>query len=587
MLLNILPPPKKLTRHSGYCAATKPKCRIVDIPRPEPGAYHLTIGKSGTRIQAAGAEGIFYAQQTLRQIDRQFPNRRPCLEILDWPDYAVRGFYHDVTRGKVPTLKTLLRLAEWCAHYKLNHLELYIEHTYAFKNHPEVWAGADPLTPDEIRALDARCAGLHIDLVPSFSTFGHFYTWIHNKFPGLNEIERDVSADPFNWMDRMHHYTIDCRNPRSIRLIREIIQEVRPLFRSKYFNICADETFDLGTGKNRMPAEQTGKGRLYVDFLKRIMAEVREADATPLFWGDIISHYPGLLEEIPADAIALDWDYSGKPDGKTAGMIARTGRRFFVCPSVQGHNNWLPDSLTAHRNITRLAKLGREQGAIGLLNTDWGDYGHINTLGPTLPGLILGASAAWAPASRVLSRKRFNQIISKTVYGDPGGRLMDLLDSSVKAYRGSWAMFAWTWQARSLNAAPAWFASESGIPHALNRYSVRSHSAALARLKVLEREIEKVLAKCQPADPLVIEEIRIGLLGMQVMEEWHICRQPQTGKSKRPHPDPEVTSARLLELDRRLAGVWMKRNKPSEYDRIREVLLRAAAGLKHPGAGSR
>ncbi len=586
MPLNIFPPPKKLRRLPGYCAAGKTGRQIVSVARPETGAYRLSINKSGTRIQAAGEAGLFYAEQTLRQIDRQCPGRRPCLEILDWPDYGVRGFYHDVTRGKVPTLKTLLQLAELCALYKLNHLELYIEHTYAFRNHPEVWAGADPLTADEILALDARCAELHIDLVPSFSTFGHFYTWIHLKFPELNELERDVSQDPFNWLDRMLHHTIDCRNPKSIRLIREIIREVRPLFRSKFFNICADETFDIGTGKNRKLAEKLGKGRLYVDFLKLIMAAVKAEGATPLFWGDVISHYPALLPEIPSDAIALDWDYSSKPNGGGARLIAETGRTFFVCPSVQGHNCWLPDSVTAHRNITRLARIGRKYGAAGLLNTDWGDYGHINTLGPTLPGLILGASAAWAPTSGLLARKKFNEAISRSVYGDSSGRLMSLLDKAAEACRGTWSLFAWNWQPRSPNKLPEWFAPDSGIPYSLNRYSARSHATALGRLNALETRIEKILSKCTTTDPLLIEELRVGLLGMQVMEEWHLFQQHESGRSKRLLCDPVRTATRLRELDRRLAAVWRKRNKPSEYYRISEVLRRAAKKMESHHADS-
>jgi hypothetical protein len=36
-----------------------------------------------------------------------------------------------VARGKVPKLKTLLALADKCAHYKLNHLQLYVEHTFS------------------------------------------------------------------------------------------------------------------------------------------------------------------------------------------------------------------------------------------------------------------------------------------------------------------------------------------------------------------------------------------------------------------------------------------------------------------------
>ena len=415
MPLDLLPSPKSHTRQRGFTSSGHFQTELTPIGRAEPGAYRLRIDEEGTAIRANDEAGFFYAAQTLAQIDQQFPERRPCLEILDWPDYPVRGFYHDVTRGKVPKLETLLELADTCAHYKLNHLELYIEHTFAFKNHPEIWQDASPLTATEILALDEHCSRLHIDLVPSFSTFGHFYTWIHRKFPELNELERNVSGDAFSWFDRMAHYTLDCQNPRSIRLVEEILHEVLPLFRSRYFNICCDETFDLGKGRNKAHAEKLGTGRLYVDFLKKIMTVVRKAGKTPLFWGDVIGAHPEMLPEVPKDAIALDWDYSADLNHSKARLIAKANREFYVCPGVSGWDRWLPDYETAFRNITGLAKLGRETGATGLLNTDWGDFGHINTLGPTLPGLILGACCAWNGAE--LEAANFDAAISRMALG--------------------------------------------------------------------------------------------------------------------------------------------------------------------------
>ena len=43
-----------------------------------------------------------------------------------------------------------------------------------------------------------------------------------------------------------------------------------PLFTSRQFNICADETFDLGKGKSRAAAEEKGVDRIYIDFVKAL-----------------------------------------------------------------------------------------------------------------------------------------------------------------------------------------------------------------------------------------------------------------------------------------------------------------------------
>ena len=573
--INLIPAPGRLRKLAGHCTRPRRLTRsLADVGRPESGAYRLTIAPGGITLQAPAQEGLFYAGQTLAQIRRQCGSRLPCLEITDWPAYPVRGFYHDVSRGKVPTLKTLLALAETCASFKLNHLELYIEHTYAFRNHPEVWKNADPLTADEIRTLDARCAELHIDLVPSFSTFGHFYTWIHHKFPELNELERNVSGEPFNWWDRMLHYTLDCRNPRSIQLVREIIREVRPLFRSKYFNICADETFDLGTGRNKALAEKAGKGRLYVDFLNQIMAAVKEAGAIPLFWGDVIGHHPGLLPEIAREAIALDWDYSPDLRNTKAGLMEKSGRNYFVCPGTSGWNMWLPDFQKAHLNITRLARHGRKHGASGLLNTDWGDFGHINTLGTSLPGLALGAAAAWNTGIRGLSPSSFDAAVSRLVLGDASGKLLPLLKKYATARKGSWTALSRMEQPVSVDCQGQKTDPATGLPPDIFQHTARAHLSAWKTMRKLEPRIEKILARIRPQDRLIKHEIRTGLLGLRVMEEVHLLLHARKKKIPGLPFAPHSTALRLRGLERQLTFVWNQRNKPAELSRICEVLHR-------------
>ncbi len=555
--------------------------RLTPVGRNEPDAYRLTISAETILIEAATPTGLFYGRQTLRQIQLQSPKGLPCLRILDWPEYPVRGFYHDVTRGKVPKLRTLLDLVDKCASYKINQLQLYIEHTFAFKNHPEVWQGSDPLTAEEIRTLDAHCAKRHIDLVPSFSTFGHLYGFVHTKkFQHLNELEWDISEDAFNWYDRQSGCTLDCRNPESLKLVREIITEVRPLFRSRYFNICCDETYDLGEGKNRSQAAKVGKGRLYISFLKKIMGVVRENGAIPMFWGDIIGRqHPGMVREIPAGAIALDWDYGAGLDHSKADVMERSGRTFYVCPGVTGWNRWINDYRNAYQNITRYAKLGKERGASGLLNTDWGDFGHINALGLSYPGLILGASAAWTLRSSGLRQNRMEAAISRWELGDSTGRLATLLREASSASLATWTAIAIWQQPRSRKMTAEWFYKDTGIPADVFKNSSRKHAAALRRILASTAKITTVLARAKPQDPWVADEIRTGLLGLRVQEEIFLLLQARVRPGRISLPVSRDVARRLRKLDTRLQREWLRRNKRNEYPRIRAVLLGAAATL--------
>ena len=93
--------------------------------------YTLTISPDEIKIEGKGVAGAFYGIQTLKQIFEE--TSVPCLEIEDEPDRIHRGFYHDITRGKVPTVETLKSLIDEMAYYKMNELQLYIEHTFPFK----------------------------------------------------------------------------------------------------------------------------------------------------------------------------------------------------------------------------------------------------------------------------------------------------------------------------------------------------------------------------------------------------------------------------------------------------------------------
>ena len=79
-----------------------------------------TYGFSAVKIQAESPAGAFYAIQTLRQILKE--ETVPCLHIKDRPDFKYRGFYQDVTRGKIPTVATLKKLIDDMAYYKLSFL---------------------------------------------------------------------------------------------------------------------------------------------------------------------------------------------------------------------------------------------------------------------------------------------------------------------------------------------------------------------------------------------------------------------------------------------------------------------------------
>ncbi len=385
-----------------------------------PQSYTLAIEAEGITICGDEA-GVLHGVQTLRQIIRQCGASVPCLDITDAPLFPVRGFYHDQTRGRIATLDGLKALADTMCLYKMNQLQLYVEHTYLFRDLPGLWPVAvTPLTAEDIMALDDYCLARGIELVPSLSCFGHLYELLRLKqFAPLCELE---AADSYAAVmhDRMHHHTIDPTDEGAFPLVAAMIDEFLPLFRSDKFNICCDETFDLGKGKNQ------GKDvrRLYMDFLKKLCAHVAQQGSTPMFWGDIVLKHPEVLTELPEGAICLNWNYS--PDAKEDGARAfhQAGAVQYVCPGVDSWDWWLPRMTIGYENIRLMAEHGSKYGAAGLLNTDWGDYGHIDDPRFSLPGMVTGACASWG---NLPEQNALEAALSRMEYGDASGRVVTLL----------------------------------------------------------------------------------------------------------------------------------------------------------------
>ena len=159
-----------------------------------PQGYELTITPAGIHAVAGTAAGVFYAICTLIQLLKSSPQLRassfelPALRISDWPDFPARGVMLDVSRDRVPTMATLYDLVDLLASWKVNQLQLYTEHTFAYRNHPEVWAEASPITGEEILALDAYCRERFVELVPNQNSFGHMAPWLkHTRYQPFAE----------------------------------------------------------------------------------------------------------------------------------------------------------------------------------------------------------------------------------------------------------------------------------------------------------------------------------------------------------------------------------------------------------------
>lgn len=564
-------------------------------------AYRLAIDASGVHIAAGAVPGAWYAVQTLRQLVSQAPAAGlPALVIEDWPDFADRGLYYDVTRGRVPTLASLLRLADQLGRYKINQLQLYIEHTFCFRGHPDIGEGASPLTPEDILTLDAHCRARHIELVPSLASFGHLATVLnHPRYHALAEdwgVGKYVAQDaPPAWLRRA--WSLAPANPDVYAFLDSLFAEFLPLFSSTRFNACCDETYDLGWGQSHALCRQRGKGRVYLDHIVKVRDLARKYGKSLMFWGDIIRHYPELVGDIPKDVTVLDWGYSHEHRFEAIRDFKQAGLTCYACPGTASWLGLFARLPQARANIAGFAAAAKTHGAQGLLNTDWGDGGHSNFMEYSWHGYLFGAEQAWnTDAAQADFTERFVACFLGHADSALAAALEELGDITCTCPPGGGAsvwldlFFALPDEAIFKQPQPVagTFVRHGRLVTKRRRFDAAFAHSLLSRLAA----IRAVFAD------------RVGRPGLDptgVLPYWIFAVDATTIAVRKlaafgpgAHPDPAERAAitrGLRELRRRFERLWRARNRPSEigitlarYDRvIRGDCVRTTLAEAGPG----
>lgn len=425
--MNLLPYPRSLKRSAGTFLLPKgePLSGIKSLRSHRapnhPEGYSLSISKHGVEIHSRESAGLRAGYATFRQLFREYGRRLPCLKIRDWPDFSRRGVMLDISRGRVPKLETLLELVERLAEFKINEFQLYTEHTFAYLRYKSVWKDWGALTAEEIRKLDERCRELGIDLVPNQNSFGHLrYFLEHPKLKKLAEVSEPYEGTTGDFL--RFPTTLAPNNPGTLKFLRGLYDELLPNFSSRYFNVGCDETWDLGRGQSKELCEKFGKGRVYLDFLKKIHREVAQCGRRVMFWGDIILHHPELIKKLPPDVIALNWGYEkNHPFDKEGATFAKSKIPYYVCPGTSTWMTLIGRHDNGFANLVLGAQAGVKHGAMGYLNTDWGDGGHPQPLAVSYAPFAIGAAVSWCGKS--YDEKLLAPVLSRDVFNDSTGRI--------------------------------------------------------------------------------------------------------------------------------------------------------------------
>lgn len=348
--------------------------------------YILDVDENGIVLVAESPAGRYYGVMTLLQMFEQ--KGRGLIArgatIHDWPMMKFRGITDDLSRGQVSTMENFKKIIRFLGRHKLNVYSPYIEDIFVWKTHPLIGKGRGSLTAAEVKELDAYAKKHHVELIPIFETLGHWENILaipeyvkYAEFPGA--------------------HTVNVSDETVYKILDEMIGELAAVFSSPYFNMAADESWDVGLGVNKERVAASDIATVHAEHYKRVFQILKKYKKKPMMYGDIILDHPDILDKIPKDVIVVDWHYGVADPYSSPQVFESAGVPFIVSPAVWNFTGPFPNYVNTFVNIRNLTRDGYLNGSLGVLTSNWNDYGGEALRELNYYGYAWTAECAWNP----------------------------------------------------------------------------------------------------------------------------------------------------------------------------------------------
>jgi hypothetical protein len=366
--------------------------------------YFLDVDPKGIVIIAESDKGLFYGVMSLIQMMRL--EKRSLVvsgaAIHDYPLQKIRGITDDISRGQISTLENFKKIVSYCARYKMNVYSPYIEDVFQFRKHPEIGKNRGALSAAECKELDAYARQYFVEVIPIFETLGHWENILlqsgyakYAEFPGA--------------------HTVNVSDEKVYALLDEMIGEIAACFSSPYFNIAADESWDVGLGVNRERVQKSDLATVHAEHYQRIFDIVKKHGKKVMMYGDIILAHPEILKKIPQDIVMVDWHYGTSFDYPSPEIFKNAGFPYVVSPAVWNFTGPFPNYLNTFLNIQNLNADGFQNGSQGILCSNWNDFGGEALRELNYYGYAWNAECAWNPLTA--DQESFNKKFFADFFG--------------------------------------------------------------------------------------------------------------------------------------------------------------------------
>ena len=338
----------------------------LDSREINPQEYHIIVIGNYIMVSAPTPQGLFYGAQSLKQIIRhQLLTENnlniPWYYIFDYPSLEYRGWMDDISRGPIPTTEFIKEEIRRLAEYKFNFFNLYTEHLFKLDEYPDI-APTDGLTAEEIKELTEYAKDYYIEFIGNQQCFAHAEKTLDNPF------YNDIKDTRFNFNPGVEE-TYD--------FLETLLRETAQAYESKYFNINCDETESLGNGNAKSYVDSLGAENAYCQHINKVYDILQKYDKDVMMWGDILAKNPEMIKQLPEDIQFIVWSYGGRESfDEMIAPFKNSGHTFWVAPGASCWASCFPNMDNYIVNIANFARDGYKNGAKGVINTAWDDYGE-------------------------------------------------------------------------------------------------------------------------------------------------------------------------------------------------------------------
>ena len=239
-------------------------------------AYRLSVLNKRIKIEAVTEQGVYWAMQTLRQLERKKGKRSSVAgcEIVDWPAFRIRGFMQDVGRSYI-SMEELKREIEILSRFKINVFHWHLTENQAWRLESKIF----PMLNDSVNTI--RMPGKYYTLEEARDLVDFC-----KKHQVLLIPEIDMPGHSAAFVRAFRH---DMQSPEGMKILKLLLDEVRETFDVHYLHIGTDEV------------EFTNP-----HFVPEIVSYVRSKGKKVISWNPGWHYKPGEID------MTHLWSYRGK-----------------------------------------------------------------------------------------------------------------------------------------------------------------------------------------------------------------------------------------------------------------------------------